>query len=72
LNIFLIIIYSKEILRCITARKVLITWTIYLCIDYVPKMFVDQTGDAKIDAIKDKMRHAIMADDTKSLKESVT
>lgn len=38
---------------------------------FVPKMFIDLTGDQKIDQIKDKMKYALMDDDLSLLKEAV-
>jgi hypothetical protein len=38
-------------------------------VGFVPKMFLEQTGDAKIDAIKEKMKYALMYDEVPLLTE---
>ena len=41
-------------------------------VDYVPKMFVDKSENEQINALKEKMRHALVAGDPRRLELCLT
>ena len=44
---------------------------IYTVIGFIPKMFMEQTGEAKEKELRDKMKAGLLIDNLKLLKETV-